>query len=203
MSSYSFANSVMVYLQRTMQMMMLMMIMLMMMMMMMMMMILSRASQRISIESTSLLLMRVIQAAAVVPIVFDDLYHLLSLSRAELCSYSNNSVRLVSAFMRLLLSQVTVHSSPIITIDNTTQQSRNPNLFQLNTNTTTSSTSSMSALHRVNLRQYVTDWVLYTVLPILRVHVETVEEVMLAVHDLLCIVQAQIIDSGCRYEVGR
>ena len=172
-------------------------------MMMLMMMMMSRASQ---IESTSLLLMRVIQAAAVVPIVFDDLYHLLSLSRAELCSYTNNSVRLVSAFMRLLLSQVTAHSSPIITIDNTTQQSRNPNLFQLTTSTTTSSsssTSSTSALHRVNLRQYVTEWVLYTVLPILRVHVETVEEVMLVVHDLLCIVQAQIIDSGCRYEVGK
>jgi hypothetical protein len=157
---------------------------------------LSRASQEVSTESTSLFLMRVIQAASVVPIVFDDLYHVLSQSRTELCSYSNNSVRLVSAFMRLLLSQVTIHSSPIITIDNSsTQHSHNP-LFQLNSSTT-------NHLLRVSLRQYVTEWVLYTVLPILRVHVETVEEVMLVAYDLLCIVQAEIIDSGCRYEVGK
>ena len=105
-------------------------------------------------------------------------------------------MRLVSAFMRLLLSQVTIHSSPIITIDNSsTQHSQNP-LFQLNSSTN-------NHLLRVSLRQYVTEWVLYTVLPILRVHVETVEEVMLVAYDLLCIVQAEIIDSGCRYEVGK
>jgi len=161
--------------------------------------------------------MKVIQV--VVPIVFDDLYYLLSRSKKELCSYTNNSVRLVSAFMRLLLSQVNVHSSPIITIDNSTQHRRNP-LFQLNTSTIDASSSSITGVgnyghayhhstaasrtndERVSLRQYVTEWVLYTVLPVLRVHVQTVNELMLVVYDLLCMVQSEIVDSGCRYAVG-
>jgi len=150
----------------------------------------------------------------IVPIIFEDLYYLSSQAKKELCSYTNNSVRLVSSFMRLILSEVDVYSSPIITIDNSSQHTRNP-LFHLNSNNNNLSNNNTININSggcnigysndvrgVNLRQYVTDWVLYTVMPILQLHIDTIDEMLVVVHDLLCIVQNKIIDSGCRYQVS-